>query len=269
MIDSLDIAEVVRRTGLSSRTLRFYEARGLVAPLRTASGRRIFGPVELARLHQIIILKAAGLTLAQIAQLFSGNAIDLGHMLRTQLTQLEEDKAQIEHAQSVIHFALSRLDEGAVVESTTLCALIESADKRMKQEPAEWQAVTKRYFTPEQRAAWVVSLEGANEDFDHDAYQAQWDILGAAIAAALPLSPQSEAAQGFVDQWFALLKPYTKAATPELWSATFAMYDDMENWPQVGGRKAEPGFDKNVWDFMKLATAARYAQGGSIEGMKL
>ena len=53
MTDSLPINEVVRRTGLTSRTLRFYETKGLVAPLRTASGRRIFGARELSRLHQI------------------------------------------------------------------------------------------------------------------------------------------------------------------------------------------------------------------------
>lgn len=44
MSDSFPIDEVVRRTGLTSRALRFYEARGLITPLRTQSGRRWFGP---------------------------------------------------------------------------------------------------------------------------------------------------------------------------------------------------------------------------------
>src|SRR4029079_13321808 len=57
MADSLDIAEVARLTGLTVRALRFYEARGLVRPLRTASGRRHYGPVELERLHQVIAMK--------------------------------------------------------------------------------------------------------------------------------------------------------------------------------------------------------------------
>ena len=38
MADSLDIAEVARLTGLTSRALRFYEARGLVDPLRRIEG---------------------------------------------------------------------------------------------------------------------------------------------------------------------------------------------------------------------------------------
>ena len=46
MEQPLDIRDVVRMTGLTSRALRFYEARGLVTPLRTYSGRRLYGPAD-------------------------------------------------------------------------------------------------------------------------------------------------------------------------------------------------------------------------------
>jgi len=50
----LDIAEVVRRTGLTARALRFYEARGLVQPLRTHAGRRLYGRGEFERINQVM-----------------------------------------------------------------------------------------------------------------------------------------------------------------------------------------------------------------------
>src|SRR3954451_23241643 len=62
----LDIRDVAKRTGLTSRALRFYEARGLLSPLRTYSGRRLYGRGELERIQQILALKRAGLSLAQI-----------------------------------------------------------------------------------------------------------------------------------------------------------------------------------------------------------
>ncbi|MFZ5748295.1 MAG: MerR family transcriptional regulator [Pseudomonadota bacterium] len=40
MEDVHDIGDVARRTGLTHRALRFYEARGLVQPLRSDGGRR-------------------------------------------------------------------------------------------------------------------------------------------------------------------------------------------------------------------------------------
>ena len=85
MPDSLDIAEVARLTGLTSRALRFYEARGLVTPLRTASGRRHYGPAELERLHQIVAMKRAGLTLAQIQAMTAARRIDLRRIVAAQV----------------------------------------------------------------------------------------------------------------------------------------------------------------------------------------
>ena len=91
MPDSLDIAEVARLTGLTSRALRFYEARGLVTPLRTASGRRHYGPAELERLHHIIAMKRAGLTLAQIQALTAGRRLDLRQLLTAQIDMAPKD----------------------------------------------------------------------------------------------------------------------------------------------------------------------------------
>lgn len=261
MTDSLDIAEVVRRTKLSSRTLRFYETRGLVKPMRTASGRRFFGPAELSRLHQITILKAAGLSLSQMAQLFSGEHMDLVQMLNAQQSILADSKAQIEQAQAIIQFALSRIDRGDPVDTVTLCALIESGTRTMKQEPKEWREVTSRYFNAEERMQWAESHAKMGDDFDYSDYDAKWRDLGGRIKSALPLSPNSDEARAFVREWFALLKPFAETATPAMWNATIAMYDDMERWPDHSGSKADPGFDIEVWNFMKQASAAAFAKG--------
>jgi MerR family transcriptional regulator, thiopeptide resistance regulator len=210
------------------------------------------------------VLKAAGLSLAHMAKLFSGAPLDLGQMLRAQLKILEDERAQIDRAQSVIHFTLSRIDRGEPVDAATLCSLIESGDKMMKQEPKEWREVTDRYFTAEDRVQWSEFYAKLGDDFDHDAYTAEWRALGDRIKAALPLSPASAEAQAFVDAWFTLLKPFSEMATPDMWNKSVSMYDDMDNWPQDGSVKADPGFDKEVWDFMKLATAERMKSGGAL-----
>ena len=88
MAESLDIAQVARLTGLTSRALRFYEARGLIAPLRTYSGRRRYGPAELERLHQILAMKRAGLTIAQIQSMLSKRPLDLRSLVRAQIDAL-------------------------------------------------------------------------------------------------------------------------------------------------------------------------------------
>lgn len=64
------IAEVCERTGLSPRTLRYYEEIGLLPGVRRkAGGRRVYGPDELERLEFINRLKELGLSLAEIREL--------------------------------------------------------------------------------------------------------------------------------------------------------------------------------------------------------
>jgi len=66
----IGIREVCERTGLSPRTVRYYEELGLLPGVRRkAAGRRVYGEEELERLHFIQRLKAMGLTLAEIGDL--------------------------------------------------------------------------------------------------------------------------------------------------------------------------------------------------------
>ena len=94
----LDIRDVARRTGLTSRALRFYEARGLLKPLRTYSGRRLYGRGELERIQQILALKRAGLSLAQIGKLTAGRVDGSGSIIEAQLKLIEERKAELDEA---------------------------------------------------------------------------------------------------------------------------------------------------------------------------
>lgn len=64
------IAEICERTGLSARTVRYYEEIGLLPGVRRSEGgRRVYGTDELERLGFITRLKALGLSLAEIGDL--------------------------------------------------------------------------------------------------------------------------------------------------------------------------------------------------------
>ena len=53
MKDALTIHEAAETTGWSSRMLRYIERSGLVAPARSESGYRLYGPGELQRLRTL------------------------------------------------------------------------------------------------------------------------------------------------------------------------------------------------------------------------
>ncbi len=73
----LTIAEICEKTGLSARTVRYWEELGLLPGVRRRNGgRRAFGRDELERLRFIKRLKALGLSLAEIRDLNAVHAID-------------------------------------------------------------------------------------------------------------------------------------------------------------------------------------------------
>ncbi len=253
MDDSLDIREVARRTGLTSRALRFYEARGLLAPLRAYSGRRFYGPAELERINQIVALKRAGLTLAQIQRLTARRSFDLARLIDAQLEALAGREAEIAEAKALLLNVKSRIDRGEPVDAATFCSLIRNGDAVMAEE--NWKKVTDRYFSETEKAEWASRMPALPEGFDMQAYNRQWTALAARIEAALPLDPAGEAAKAYYDEWQALLAPFTAVATPTMMAGAANLYNRMDEWQ--GEQK--PPFSMDVWRFIQEVGACRAA----------
>ena len=63
------IGELARLTGVSARSLRYYEQQGLVRSTRSVGGQRHYGPAVAARVEMIRRLFDAGLNSKVIARL--------------------------------------------------------------------------------------------------------------------------------------------------------------------------------------------------------
>ncbi len=88
----LSPSEVARRLGVSTRALRLYEQRGLIAPLRTAAGWRTYGPKERARAAEIMALRSLGLGLAEVSRVLGGNLDCLEPALAGHQARLEGEQ---------------------------------------------------------------------------------------------------------------------------------------------------------------------------------
>ncbi|HYX45201.1 MAG TPA: MerR family transcriptional regulator [Sphingomicrobium sp.] len=226
MDQPLDIRDVARRTGLTSRALRFYEARGLIRPLRTYSGRRLYGRGELERIQQILALKRAGLSLAQIGKLTAHGSIDLASLVEAQLKLIEERKAELDQAKSLLLSIKSRIDRGEPVDAATFCSLIRQGDKIMEAE--DWKKVTDRFFSKEEMEHWA--QHPPKPGFDEADYSRKWADLGRRVEAAIPLGPKSAEAQALFDEWQQLLAPFKAVATPEMMAGATRFYERMDEW---------------------------------------
>ena len=66
MGDLLTIGELARRSGVSVSAIRFYEAKGLLNPIRTGGNQRRFLRSDLRRLSFALIAQKLGLTVREI-----------------------------------------------------------------------------------------------------------------------------------------------------------------------------------------------------------
>jgi MerR family transcriptional regulator, copper efflux regulator len=71
-MDALTIHEAAETTGWSARMLRYVERAGLVAPVRSSSGYRLYGAAELQRLR----------TLRELLERFEIGLSDVGFAAR-------------------------------------------------------------------------------------------------------------------------------------------------------------------------------------------
>jgi DNA-binding transcriptional MerR regulator len=63
------IGELAARTGVSERSLRYYEEQGMIASERTSGGQRRYSEAAVDRVIRIQELYAAGLSSSRIARL--------------------------------------------------------------------------------------------------------------------------------------------------------------------------------------------------------
>lgn len=70
-MQTLDIGEVARRSGVSASALRYYEEKGLIASVGRSGLRRLFDAGVLERLALIALGQSAGFSLAEIAPMFA------------------------------------------------------------------------------------------------------------------------------------------------------------------------------------------------------
>lgn len=92
---SLSIGELSARTGVSHRSLRYYEEQGLLTTQRTPAGHRRYDQEAADRVALVQRLFAAGLTSTEIRPVLPG-LLDEGSRTEDLVTVLREHRARLQ-----------------------------------------------------------------------------------------------------------------------------------------------------------------------------
>ncbi|TMP40503.1 MerR family transcriptional regulator [Pseudoalteromonas citrea] len=97
MQKTLDISEVVKRSGLPASTLRYYEDKGLIKSIGRNGLRRVFNEKVINILESISLGQLAGLTLDEIGtMIIDSNRVQIDrNKLTTKANEIEKTIAQL------------------------------------------------------------------------------------------------------------------------------------------------------------------------------
>ncbi len=94
----MTVKEVSKLTGVSVRTLQYYDKIGLMKPTEyTASGYRLYDDTALETLQQILLFKELEFPLKEIKEILTRPDFDRSKALEQQITLLTMKKEHLEH----------------------------------------------------------------------------------------------------------------------------------------------------------------------------
>jgi len=109
------VRELADELGVTTRTLRFYEAEGLISPRRRGTSR-VYGVRDHARLRLVLRGRRFGMSLAEcreIVDMYDGAASSERRQLEVLLARLDEIAADLRSRQADLRRTLAEVGEVA------------------------------------------------------------------------------------------------------------------------------------------------------------
>lgn len=180
------IQEVTRITGVTSRTLRHYDAIGLLAPSGIGPGGvRRYDDAALGRLQRILALRGLGLTLAEVRAVLEAETDEVT-ALADLITRLGTERDRLERQIAAVAATLTARTEGRTMTEE----MFDGFDHTVHREEVERRWGKEAYADSDR---WWRTLSAE----DRAAWQAEVTALNAAwtTAATAGTDPTSSAAQ--------------------------------------------------------------------------
>lgn len=187
----LKIGELAKRAGLTVRALHHYHAIGLLSPsIRTPSGSRRYGRLDLVRLHRIQALKQLGYALTDIRAALDDPGLKPLELIERQIRVLEEQERQARQLSERLR------DLGEQISSTGEVAAADWLDI------LEMMAIYRRHLTEEELRVLRNPRDAPRRDID-----AQWEELIDHVERAMreDVATQSAQAQAMAWRWVRLV----------------------------------------------------------------
>ncbi|WP_223702564.1 MerR family transcriptional regulator [Sutcliffiella deserti] len=131
----ITIKELTKQTGITVRTMRYYDQIGLLHPAaKTEGGHRLYEEEEIKKLQEIQFLKTLGFSLQEIKEMLSDENRDWSVGLQKQLAYISKEKERLEEIEGTLQGLLNEIMLQGSIDLTSIKNLIQlyqqNLDKR-------------------------------------------------------------------------------------------------------------------------------------------
>jgi DNA-binding transcriptional MerR regulator len=232
------IGDLAKQTGLSIRTLHYYEEIGLLAAsMRTEGGHRVYTEDDLTRLQRILSLRQLGFTLDDIQGCLDRPEFALAPLIDLQLTRLEDELALKQRIHARLTSLRQHLVDGRSIPVTQMIEALEA------------MTMLETYLTPEEIRA-VQAAHAAQSGPDSEDLPQRWKDLYAAVTEHMAQGddPTSPPVLALAERWRALVDQSTRGDA-KLARSVAKMYREQ---PEARQRV---GMSNELWEYITRALA--------------
>lgn len=202
------IGELAALSGVSQRTLRHYEAKGLLAPRRQDNGYRVYGSEDVERLQQVLLYRACGLSLEAIRSLLDDPTHDEAVALRRHLTALEHRQQELALLIGTVQKTIDHLEGRRDMTD----------QERFEGLPAQWVARSEERYGAEARERYgdeavdasngmVLSMSVEDQARFRALNDEVFERLRAAMATGNPAGPEAARLCEAHREWLSMTWP--------------------------------------------------------------
>jgi MerR family transcriptional regulator, thiopeptide resistance regulator len=196
---ALKVGDLAKQTGVSVRTLHYYDEIGLLSPShRTEVGYRLYGEGDIIRLQQIVSLRQIGFSLEEIRECLRQSNFSFDRVIHLHTARLRE---QIELSQKL----LNRLERIAQTVNSAEAVSVEALIQTI-----EAICMLEKYYTPEQLEMLKQRQEHLGEERIRQV-QNDWKVLIEQVRTEMEKGTDSasESMQVLARRWLELIEEFT------------------------------------------------------------
>lgn len=236
------VGELAKKTGVTVRTLQYYDRVGLLKPTLSEGGRRMYSRDDILKLQQILFLKSLGFSLEEIGDklLSTASSAELKNVFVRQQEILQDQIGRLRRIAEMLDTVIPELETGRDISMEKLMTMMDL----MKQgnpysfviryfEEDQFQRIAHRFESPEKYKGIMLQSQSVFSELDR-LYQEGAD-------------PAGKEGQELAAQWWKMVTDFT-SGDPNLLKPLLCAGGDIQNWP-----KETAGFQEAIQNFLSVA----------------